>query len=214
MGISGVDAISGVRGVYRVYFHLNYPRNILNHSLPIRQINFPHLATSPNLGEQTPRSWQIGSFYSLFNFLINNQGIDKSKGIEDKSKEECKLCQGRQYICSNGETSDGKAPIIPGRQSELRIQHHEAQHLHQARIKATSEGKVVISQYISLQHAICPECGGSYVSHGQAVTQTLGKQEFQQLIQQPRFSKPTYQPSALINDQKPEGKGINIDFYG
>jgi len=214
MTISGVDAVSGVRGAYQVYFHLNHPRGSLNNFFLIKRINFPHQYISSNSVERTSRGWQIGSFHSLFNFLINNPGIDKSEGIDAKSKEECTLCQGRRYICSNGETSDGRTTIIPGRQSELRVQHHEAQHLHQARIKATREGKIVISQHIFLQHAICPECGGSYVSSGQAVTQILDKQEFQQLIQHPQFSKPTYQPSAELNDQKPEGKGRNIDFYG
>lgn len=195
MNISGVDAVNRVSGAYGLYFKY-----------------YHHL--SPNTLPRTPRSWQIGSFHSLFNFFINNQGTDKSKGIEDKAKEDCKLCQGRRYVCSNGETSDGRSTIIPGRQSELRVQHHEAQHLHQARIKAASNGKVVISQHIFLQHAICPECGGNYVSSGHAVTHTLSPQEFQQLIQQPPFSKSTYQPSGGLNDQKLEGIGINIDFYG
>lgn len=116
-------------------------------------------------------------------------------------------------LCSTGETSDGTSTIIPGKQSNLRVQHHEAQHLHQARIKAVQEGRVVVSQDIHLQHAICPECGETYVSGGQAVTRTLSKQEFQQLIEF-QSAKPTYQPSGILNNQKPEGKGINIDFYG
>ncbi|MEW6096944.1 MAG: hypothetical protein AB1567_10560 [bacterium] len=204
MSISGVDAVSGVSGAYRAYFHLN-------NLLPIRRINFPHQNryANPLEGGNTTRSWQIGSFYSIFNFLRNNQGIEINK-----STEECNLCQERRYICSNGETSDGISTIIPGKQSLLRVQHHEAQHLHQARIKAVQEGKVVVSQYIFLQHSICPECGGTYVSSGQAVTHTLNKQEFQQLIQQTHLSKPTYHPSGSLNNQTPEGKGINIDFYG
>lgn len=213
MAISGVDAVSGVNGAYRVYFYLN------NNLLPIKRVNFPHQNAPSNPlegGNTPPRSWQIDSFYSLFNFLINNQGIHKGKEINfpkenELSEEGCNLCNSRRYVCSTGETSDGTSTIIPGKQSNLRVQHHEAQHLHQARIKAVQEGRVVVSQDIHLQHAICPECGGSYVSGGQAVTRTLSKQEFQQLIQS---AKPTYQHSGALNNQRPEGKGINIDFYG
>jgi hypothetical protein len=216
MTISGIGGISGVSSVYRVYFHLNHytaPNNLS----PIRRVNFHNQNMLPSLPEGTSRSWQIGSFYSIFNFLINNQGIDKGREVnlqEYKAKEECNLCQGRRYVCSNGETSDGISTIIPGRQSALRVQHHEAQHLREARIKALQEGKVVISQHIYLQHSICPECGGSYVSGGQAVTHTLTREEFQALIQQTTITKPTYQPAGKMNDQRPEGKGINIDCYG
>jgi hypothetical protein len=217
MTISGVGGISGVSGAYRVYFHLNR-YTIPNNLSPIRRVNFPIQNMSPYSTESTSRSWQIGSFYSIINFLINNQGIGRGNEVnflkEEKAKENCSLCQGRRYVCSNGETSDGISTIIPGRQSALRVQHHEAQHLREARIKALQEGKVVISQHIYLQHAICPECGGSYVSSGQAVTHTLSKEEFQALIKQTPIAKPIYQPFGRINDQRPEGKGINIDCYG
>jgi len=220
MSISGVEGVSGVSGGYRVYFHLNTLRRTTpNNLLPIRRINFPHQnrPSNPLEGGTTPHSWQISSFYSIFNFLRNNPGIDKSNEFNfigrDKSQEECKLCQGRRYVCSNGETSDGNSTVIPGRQSALRVQHHEAQHLHRARIKAVQEGKVVVAQYIFLQYATCPECGKTYVSGGQAVTHTLNKEEFQQLLQQTQLPKPTYQPLGLLNNQIPEGKGINIDFY-
>lgn len=203
MSISGVDAVSNVGGAYRVYFHLDNLKKITH------PVNSTHQNVSPNIVKRNPHSWQIGSFYSIYNFLINNQEVDKSKEI--KSKEICHSCQGRQYVCSNGETSDGISTIIPGRQSELRVQHHEAQHLHLARIKAVQEGKIVVSQHIHLQHTICSECGGTYVSGGQAITHTLGKEEFQKLNPQ---IKPTYQSSCRLNDEKQEGKGINVDFYG
>lgn len=214
MGISGVDAVSGVSGAYRVYFHLNNTPS----PIPIRRVNLNHQYRLLNSRDGTTSSWPIGSFYAIFNFLINNHGIDTGKEVnllkEDKAKDDCHLCQGRRYVCSNGETSDGISTIISGRQSALRVQHHEAQHLRQARIKALQEGKIVISQHIYLQHSICPECGGSYVSSGQAVTHTLSKEEFKTVIIHSSTTKPIYQPSARLNNQTPEGKGINIDLYG
>ncbi|MEW6621401.1 MAG: hypothetical protein AB1422_19055, partial [bacterium] len=119
MEISGVDAVSRISGAYRVYFHLN---NRTTNSLPLSRTNFPQ-----NPAESNPRSWQIGSFHSIFNFLINNEKISKEIVHLNKSNEGCNLCQNRRYICSNGETSDGKSTIIPGQQSALRVQHHEAQ---------------------------------------------------------------------------------------
>ncbi|MFH1562205.1 MAG: hypothetical protein ABIF11_02120 [Nitrospirota bacterium] len=207
MGISGVDTVNGVSGAY-----FNLRKNLL----PVSTVNFPHQNKNPLEIENNPHSQPIGSFHSIFNSLRNNQRIDKNNEInfqneKELSKEECGLCQGRKYICSNGETSDGISTIISGRQSALRVQHHETQHLHQAKINATQKGKIVVSQHIYLQYATCPECEGTYVSAGQAVTSTMSKQEFRQQIQS---SKPTYQPSGALNNQKPEGKGVNIDFYG
>lgn len=221
MNVSGVNGVSGISGPYRVYFHLdNLRRPVSNESLPaIKRLDLSRqnkLLLNPLQGENTSRSWQINSFYSILNFLKNNYEISNKiiSQQKDNIQEECTLCQKRRYICSNGETTDGISTIIPGKQSELRVQHHEAQHLHHARIKAMREGRVVISQHIFLQYSTCPECKRSYVSGGQAVTWTLSKQDFQQIIQQSYTPTPTYLPSGALNNERPEGKGINIDYYG
>jgi uncharacterized protein with PIN domain len=52
---------------------------------------------------------------------------------------------------------------------------HENEHVTNEQTKADQEGREVISQTVTLQTSICPECGRVYVSGGTTRTMTAAK---------------------------------------
>lgn len=131
---------------------------------------------------------------------------------------ECLSCQKRVYICSNGETSDGKAAIIPASESLQKVVSHEKEHLIKARRRANEEGMRVLSQEIQVRTSECPACGQTYVSGGKAVTQMMASQPTSSVV---RTSVPsqelkrgrkilTYHPSYGRENPRMEGRYLNL----
>lgn len=180
---------------------VSLPTKPLPHSMPV--------SSQPS----NPLAWQADSFYSIYNFLIYNNQVQARQANTLQGEAGCQSCQNRVYVCSNGETTDGQATTIPGRQSALRVSHHEAQHLRLARLRAEQEGKVIIGQEIKLFSAVCPECGQIYVNQGQAISKSISKEDFSALL-----SSNKCQDIASISnkktDERLEGKGMNLDLYG
>lgn len=100
-----------------------------------------------------------------------------STGVEDTQKTateaECQTCKKRKY--QDGSDDPGvsfKTPshIDPG-QSSAAVRGHELEHVVRERARAEKDGRRVISQSVTMQTGICPECGRIYTAGG--VTRTV-----------------------------------------
>ena len=97
-------------------------------------------------------------------------GIDKS---EKASKVECQTCKNRKYQDqSNDPGVSFKSPgNISPEESASKVMSHEQEHVTNEQANAKREGKEVVSQSVSLETSVCPECKKVYVSGG--VTKTV-----------------------------------------
>jgi ribosomal protein L32 len=107
-----------------------------------------------------------------------NQGKVKTpdgtpKISEAAEIEECQTCKNRKYVDESSDPSvsyQSPQHISPG-QSGAKVMAHEREHVSNEQAKAEREERRVISQYVALSTAVCPECGKVYVSGG--VTRTV-----------------------------------------
>lgn len=99
-------------------------------------------------------------------------------GVEDTQKAanegECQTCKERKY--QDGSDDPGvsfKTPthIDPG-QTANAVRGHELEHVVRERANAEKEGRRVISQSVTMQTGICPECGRIYTAGGMTRTVT------------------------------------------
>jgi len=96
----------------------------------------------------------------------------KLQALEEASKE-CQTCKNRKY--QDGSSDGGvsyQAPtrISPGAAPSA-VASHEREHVAREQAKAERDDRRIVSQTVTLETAICPECGRIYVSGG--VTRTL-----------------------------------------
>ncbi len=112
--------------------------------------------------------------YQKLTTTINDQ---KSKGVSQTGKIECQTCKNRKY--QDGSDDPGvsfktAAHIDPGNASAA-VMSHEQEHVKNESAKAVAEKKDVVSQSVSLESSICPECGRVYISGGKTLTVTRSK---------------------------------------
>jgi hypothetical protein len=89
---------------------------------------------------------------------------------------ECQTCKNRKY--QDGSNDAGvsfKTPghIDPGASAAV-VMSHEQEHVRNESTNAKSENKKVLSQTVTLETSVCPECGRTYVSGGKTKTVTKG----------------------------------------
>ncbi len=111
--------------------------------------------------------------------------IQKNPGESDKvapgrksSPAECETCRERKYQDGSDEMVSFKsAAHISPEASASRVRAHEQEHVSNAYKKAAQNDGKVLQASVSLQTAICPECGRSYVAGGLTRTQIAYKEE-------------------------------------
>lgn len=88
------------------------------------------------------------------------------------SPAECETCNNRKYQDGSDEMVSFKsAAHISPEASAGRVMAHEQEHVSNAYKEAANNNGKVIQASVSLQTAICPECGRSYVAGGTTTTQ-------------------------------------------
>ncbi len=96
---------------------------------------------------------------------------NKRLGIKDPT-EECQTCKNRKYKDGSDEMVSFKSPAhISPESAASAVRAHEQEHVNNAYAKAASGNGKVLSASVSIQTAVCPECGRSYVSGGTTSTQ-------------------------------------------
>ncbi|MCL2067518.1 MAG: hypothetical protein FWG99_08645 [Treponema sp.] len=96
------------------------------------------------------------------------KGIAEAMGLQ-----ECQTCKSRKYQDSSSDSSVSfQSPThIDPSQAAGAVAAHEAEHVAHEQVKAERDDRKVISQTVTLQSSICPECGRVYISGG--VTRTV-----------------------------------------
>jgi len=87
---------------------------------------------------------------------------------------ECKTCAARRYKDQSDDPSVSfQTPThISPAQSAGAVISHEMEHVSNENAKAQRENREVISSSVSIQYAICPECGARYAAGGETRTVT------------------------------------------
>ena len=87
------------------------------------------------------------------------------------SPAECETCKNRKYQDGSDEMVSFKsAQHIPQAAVAGRVRAHEQEHVSNAYKKAETGNGKVLQASVSIQTAVCPECGRSYVSGGTTTT--------------------------------------------
>ncbi len=105
--------------------------------------------------------------------IYKNPGESTVKQPGRKSSPaECETCKQRKYQDGSDEMVSFKsAAHISPEASASRVRAHEQEHVSNAYKKAAQKDGKVLQASVSLQTAVCPECGRSYVSGGETTTQ-------------------------------------------
>lgn len=92
---------------------------------------------------------------------------------------ECETCKNRKY--QDGSDGPGVSFKTPSKLSPDKaasaVRSHEQEHVTREQAKAQREDREVVSQSVTYQTAVCPECGKIYVSGGTTKTVTKGQVE-------------------------------------
>lgn len=103
-----------------------------------------------------------------------NNSDPEVRALKKAGKIECETCKNRTY--QDGSNDPGVSFKTPGhidpKSSASVVMAHEQEHVKNETAKAAAENRRVVSQSVTLQTSVCPECGTSYVSGGQTRTVT------------------------------------------
>ncbi|MCL1941718.1 MAG: hypothetical protein FWG09_07230 [Synergistaceae bacterium] len=124
------------------------------------------------------------------NRLLDGQGqggmdqggkIAKLENEIRTGKVECATCASRRYVDrSNDASVSFQTPqhVSPG-QSLGAVLGHENEHVRNESANAARENREVVRSSVTIQYAICPECGAQYVAGGETTTVTRAVQSRQ-----------------------------------
>ena len=101
--------------------------------------------------------------------------LEDPKSAQEVFEEgECQTCENRKY--QDGSDDPGvsfkTATKLSPEQAATAVRGHEMEHVVREQAKAAREDRQVISQSVTIQTAICPECGTVYASGGTTTTVT------------------------------------------
>ena len=106
-----------------------------------------------------------------------NNGASKIADVFEP--HECQTCKNRKYQDGSSDPSvsyQSPTHISPG-QAGAAVAAHEGEHVAHEQAKAEQEDRKIVSQTVSLNTSICPECGRVYISGGVTRTITASKPE-------------------------------------
>lgn len=113
---------------------------------------------------------------------VNNadegKSVEQEKAAKRMGLEECETCKNRKYQDGSDENVSFKsAAHISPEAAASAVRGHEQEHVSNAYDKAAQNNGKVVNASVTIHTSICPECGRSYVSGGETVTQTMYKEE-------------------------------------
>ena len=110
-------------------------------------------------------------------FNVPAASVEISEQAKMAAATHCETCASRRYVDQSDDPSvsfQTPTHISPGASASM-VMAHEREHVTNEQAKADREGREVVSQSVSLQTAICPECSRVYVSGG--TTRTITKSD-------------------------------------
>lgn len=118
---------------------------------------------------------------------VTNGGAEEKSANPDEVKKpgrksspaDCETCKNRKYQdgSDEGNVSFKSPSHISPEASAAKVRAHENEHVSNAYKKAAKKNGKVVNASVSLQTAICPECGSSYVAGGLTKTSIKYKNE-------------------------------------
>ncbi len=137
------------------------------------------------------------------NYGSGGENDTKVKAGYRSSPAECETCRTRKYKDGSDENVSFKsASHISPQQAGAAVRAHEGEHVANAYKKAAETGGRVISAGVSIEMAVCPECGRSYVSGG--LTRTT--------IAQPKDDQKENPYTKNLRGLLNQTNGSNADF--
>lgn len=120
-----------------------------------------------------------GVDFEKINGVYNTFGSKAAQKIDQTGKVECQTCKDRKYqdVSDDPGVSFKTPGKIAAQNSGAAVMSHEQEHVRHEAANAAKENKQIVSQTVTLQTSICPECGKSYVSGGQTRTVTKSNKE-------------------------------------
>jgi hypothetical protein len=128
-------------------------------------------------------SGNLGYGYNSYGYGYGNSSVQDNKPVinpgEDttvspgrkSSPAECETCKNRKYQDGSDEMVSYKsASHISPESSASAVRAHEQEHVSNAYKKASEGDGKVISANVSIQTAVCPECGRVYTAGGTTTT--------------------------------------------
>lgn len=107
--------------------------------------------------------------------------VNKSILGKRVENEECQTCKSRKY--KDGSNDPGvsfkTATSLSPEEAVTAVRSHENEHVVREQAKAARENREIISQSVTYQTAMCPECGRPYISGGTTRTVTRAASEAQ-----------------------------------
>ena len=110
-----------------------------------------------------------------------NSALQTTTGTSPSAKKsapiECQTCKNRKYQDGSddpGVSFKSAAHIDPGNSAAV-VMSHEQEHVRNETLKAVGQKKEVLSQTVTLETSVCPECGRVYTSGGLTRTVTRSK---------------------------------------
>ena len=151
--------------------HRGVSQNVPEEESPF---SFPTMREGADPAEMAGRA-RIQSLDGSAEELVPNQAAEGSKSPREVMEEsECQTCKNRKY--QDGSDDPGvsfkTATNVAPEQAAAAVRGHEQEHVVREQAKARREDRHVVSQSVSIQTAICPECGDVYVSGGTTRTAT------------------------------------------
>lgn len=110
---------------------------------------------------------------------IENLNVKENKKVLGTNNENCETCDNRKYVdISNDESVSFQIPTeISREQAAAKVRAHENEHIVNEKANAAESGRKVVSQSVTINTDVCPECGSTYVSGGKTKTVTAAVPE-------------------------------------
>lgn len=107
------------------------------------------------------------------------QENEEEQQISGEKPIECECCKNRKYKdgSHDGSVSYQTPTHISPETSTGKVMAHEQEHVVNEQKYAERDGREVLSQSVTLDSDICPECGTSYTSGGMTTTVTAEKSD-------------------------------------
>lgn len=138
------------------------------------QINYPGKDSIGNTDGTNP----VTKYYQVSEQNKSQTSNEQTpQTIKQTGRVECQTCKNRKYQDGSndpGVSFKSAAHIDPGNSSNV-VMSHEQEHVRNESAKAAREKKEIVSQTVSLETSVCPECGRVYTSGGTTRTVTKSK---------------------------------------
>ena len=114
------------------------------------------------------------------NYQRNNPGIINSLDFSPvEPKTECKTCSSRRYVDKSSDASvsyQTPTKLNPST-AAMAVASHEREHIVNQRAAAERGDRDIVSQTITINYAVCPECNIMYPSGGVARTMSVNSND-------------------------------------